>query len=146
METVKIGKRVITVLTGKTYDSYSTTIKKLTVLQQEGFVQLVPARLAGGMWHLAVALEHTFDAFERKRNIAKAPALEFLVRLLGEGQVGVAIEKAAFGDEDLALVFEKRMTKKIKSLNFEEKTINLEKQDQNALAERTALIGIQMRN
>ena len=147
MEKLKSVKRNITFLIGKiTNDSYSATIKKLTVLQQIGFIQLVPARLVGGRWHLKVAIDHTFSAFERKANIARSEPLEFIVRLLGERQVGVALQKAEFGNEDLVLIFEKNAfaDKKqlLHGLNFTEKKAKIEKKNENWFVEKTTLVEI----
>lgn len=102
----KLGKRSFAALAGKiTNDSYSTTIKKLTLLNTKRFVQLVPARLCAGYDHVFFALEHAFSAIDSGTAFSRRPELEFLLHFFGEKQLERALGKARFEKgEELVLV------------------------------------------
>jgi len=127
----KIGKGNFTIIKGRiTNKSYSTTIKKLTLVGENYFVQVIPAKLVAGTNHLFFALEQTFDSFEKKTSFTKKPIFEFLVRVFAKKQVNKAIENAEFSNnEKLILIIEstsKTEVEKIKKeLNFEEKEFPL---------------------
>ena len=106
MISLKAEKMRFFLLTGKiTTDSYSATIKKLTLAQEAGFAQIAPARRIAGKRHLQAALEHSASAFESKSNFAKTISLEFLIRLFGEKQLGKVLAAAEFRDgEEIVLV------------------------------------------
>ncbi len=133
----KIGNHEFEVLTGKiTNDSYSTTIKKLALLNpaqktgNEGFVQVVPARLCAGYNHVFFALEHALSALDAGTAFSRKPELEFLIHFFGEKQLGRAIEKARFSDgEDLVLIVNagKSASDAAKELGFAEKKIQIGK-------------------
>ena len=122
---IKAGKRRFALLIGKiSTESYSTTIKKLTLVQEHVFAQIVPARLIAGKRHAEAALEHAVLALENNHAFTKSLSLEFLVRLFGEKQLGKALESAKFGKESVVLVIGAKSRKQIEGiagmLNFRE--------------------------
>ena len=122
---LKFGKTAFALLTGKiSIDSYSTTIKKLTLAQQKGFVQIVPARLVAGKRHIAAALEHALFALGNGTAFSKNLELEFLIRLLGEKQLNTVLKNVQFGNEEVAIVARMNGGKKpsglMEEFNFKE--------------------------
>ena len=123
----KIEKDKFSILKGKiTNKSYNTTIKKLTLVGENYFVQIIPAKLVAGTNHLFFALEQTFDSFENETSFTKKPVFEFLVRVFAKKQLNKAIKIAEFSDgENLVLIIKSTSKEEIekikKELNFEEK-------------------------
>ena len=123
----KIEKDKFSILKGRiTNKSYNTTIKKLTLVGENYFVQIIPAKLVAGTNHLFFALEQTFSSFENETAFTKKPIFEFLVRVLAKKQLNKAIKDVEFSnDENLVLIIKstsKKEIEKIKNeLNFEEK-------------------------
>ncbi len=117
-------------------DSYSTTIKKLALLNAKsttqnqdqknayqvawpaavGFVQVVPARFCAGWNHVFFALEHAVSAIDSRTAFSRKPELEFLIHFFSEKQLYKALDKARFRDsEALVLVIGKADGKNIEA-------------------------------
>ena len=123
----KIEKDKFSILKGRiTNKSYNTTIKKLTLVGENYFVQIIPAKLVAGTNHLFFALEQTFSSFENETSFTKKPIFEFLVRVFAKKQLNKAIKTAEFSNnENLVLIINSTSKKEIekikKELTFEEK-------------------------
>ncbi|HLC79080.1 MAG TPA: KEOPS complex subunit Cgi121 [archaeon] len=121
----KIGDQFFAISCGKiNNDSYSATIKKLTVAQRGNFVQIVPQRFCAGKNHFLIALEHATSALQSNQAITKNLLLEFLVHFFGKRQLDQVFEDAKFEQgEDLIAITdakEKEHKKILQNLGFEE--------------------------
>lgn len=130
MNTQRIGKRDFLLFTGQiSNDSYSATIKKLTLIQREFFIQLLPLALVAGKLHVEAALEQGFSSIENRTSFSNSPSLEFLLRFFAQRQISRALEKSVFAKEPLLLVCEKKSAAKIRKamreLDFQEKKMPL---------------------
>lgn len=129
----KVGKHSFAVLTGKiTTDSYSTSIKKLALLNEKQCTQIIPARLCAGEVHVLAALEHTFSAIDEGTAFSRKPELEFLIRFFGNRQLKQCLEAAKFSEgEELVLVVgtsdEKKVMEVCGELGFVEQEIDFPK-------------------
>ncbi|HIH09816.1 MAG TPA: hypothetical protein HA254_04045 [Candidatus Diapherotrites archaeon] len=123
-----VGKLTFEILTGRiTTDSYSTTIKKLTFLQESSLVQLASCRAIAGMRHVEAGIEHFLSALETGNVFTRQPSLELLIWLFGRKQIPKALEMANFRQgEPLLLIVAlgkgsskaRQVEKILKKLNF----------------------------
>ncbi|MEM4256749.1 MAG: hypothetical protein QXD98_00115 [Candidatus Diapherotrites archaeon] len=144
MHLLKIKKKEFCLIACKTTtDSYDTTIKKLTLMQKKGFIQLIPQKFLKSKWHALIALDHVFSLNQK---IAKSKSLEFLVRVLGTNQLSKALEKVEkefFLAKDFVLVFDSKkfeLKKILSNLNLEE--TNFKEVEDIIAIEKTALVAL----
>jgi tRNA threonylcarbamoyladenosine modification (KEOPS) complex Cgi121 subunit len=63
--------------------------------------QIVNCKCFHGQKHVIHSVHQTLKAFRNKENISKTEEIEFLVRLSGEGQIKVALERCRPGKKSV---------------------------------------------